>query len=349
MTKSGTNLKKLSQHLGLSQTTVSRALNGFPEVNEKTRERVRMAARELNYQPNPSAASLATGKARQIGHVIPLSDHTMINPHFSDFIAGAGEAYARLGYDMLLRVVAQRDEHEVYRDFANRRRVDAVVVHGPLRGDGRIDLLQQLELPFLVHGRDGRDEASYSWLDVDNAGSFRDATTFLIERGHHDIALVNGLETMNFAHQRMQGYRAALQEGNIDPRRDLLHSADMVEPYGYHATHELLGLSKPPSAIIYSSILVAMGGARALSEIGCKIGSDIAVIIYDDALSFLASAGEETSPNAPFFTSMRSSIRDAGRRAAEMLIKSIDHGSADHVHELWEPEFVLGASTGDAP
>ena len=105
------NLKQLSEHLNLSQTTVSRALNGYPEVNEDTRNRVLRAAQELNYRPNTRAKGLATGRALAIGHVIPVSNqHEMVNPVFGDFIAGAGESYAKAGYDMVLSLVADQDE-----------------------------------------------------------------------------------------------------------------------------------------------------------------------------------------------------------------------------------------------
>ena len=100
------NLKELSQTLGLSQTTVSRALNGYPEVSEATRQRVEAAARTHNYRPNTRAKSLATGQAMAIGHVIPLATrHEMVNPVFADFIAGAAGTYARHGYEMVLSVI----------------------------------------------------------------------------------------------------------------------------------------------------------------------------------------------------------------------------------------------------
>ncbi|MEO1155574.1 MAG: LacI family DNA-binding transcriptional regulator, partial [Pseudomonadota bacterium] len=100
------NLKELAASLNLSQTTVSRALNGYPEVRAETRARVEAAAKAANYQPNSRARRLATGRAMTIGHVIPLSDqHQMVNPIFSDFLAGAGETYAREGYDLLLSIV----------------------------------------------------------------------------------------------------------------------------------------------------------------------------------------------------------------------------------------------------
>ncbi len=346
MPQSRINLKELAEHLGLSQTTVSRALNGFPEVSEKTRQRVQNVARALNYAPNPSAASLATGRTRQIGHVISVSQHMMINPHFSDFIAGASEFYDEAGYDMLLRAARPENEETVYRELADRNRVDGVVVHGPLVNDTRIDMLKRLGLPFVVHGRDGpenADASDYSWLDVDNVACFNQATRYLIEMGHTEIGLVNGLENMSFAHRRRAGYEAALRENGLNIDANLMMSADMVEPYGHRATNELLKQNRPPSAILFSSILPAMGGVRALAEHGLKPGADIALITFDDQLSFLQMDG--APDQVPFFTCMRSSIRNAGKRLAEMLVDQINRPAAAPIQERWEAKFVLGTTT----
>ncbi len=88
--KNTTNLKFLAEHLGLSQTTVSRALNGFPEVNYKTRQLVQAAAQKFNYQPNARAKRLATGRSMAIGHLVSVSKgHEIVNPIFADFIAGS--------------------------------------------------------------------------------------------------------------------------------------------------------------------------------------------------------------------------------------------------------------------
>lgn len=339
------NLKQLSERLGLSQTTVSRALNGFPEVSEKTRQRVLLAAEQFNYRPSPSATSLATGRTRVIGHVVPLSTHRMINPHFSDFMGGASEAFSRAGYDMLIRVVDQEDEESVYRDFSRRNRVDGVVVHGPMVEEPRIPLLKSIGLPFVVHGRDGGDDPDYSWLDVNSRGAFLRATEFLIDLGHRRIALVNGLETMNFAHRRRQGYEAGLAARGIDLDPALITSEDMVEPYGYRATRQFLALPNPPTAILFSSILPALGGVRALSEAGLRPGADVSIVTFDDRLSFLQSSNGAQASDIPFLTSMRSSIWQAGQRVAEILIEQITAKESGATQELWEAELVVGKST----
>ena len=148
------NLKELAAHLGLSQTTVSRALNGYPEVNEATRRRVAAAAEQHNYRPNTRAKSLATGRAMAVGHVIPTSArHEMVNPIFGDFISGAGETYATHGYDMVLSMVEDVDQARAYRDLKSKGTVDGLIIHGPSVADGRIALLRELGLPFVVHGR----------------------------------------------------------------------------------------------------------------------------------------------------------------------------------------------------
>lgn len=113
------NLKELAESLNLSPTTVSRALNGYPEVREETRSRVMAAAKAVNYAPNARARRLATGRAMTIGHVIPLTGRAeMVNPIFADFLIGAGEVYAREGYDLLLSMVPETETEAAFRQLA---------------------------------------------------------------------------------------------------------------------------------------------------------------------------------------------------------------------------------------
>ncbi|EFL87780.1 HTH-type transcriptional regulator AglR [Ahrensia sp. R2A130] len=343
MSGNAVNLKSLSRQLGLSQTTVSRALNGFPEVSERTRRRVQKAAQDANYRPSAIASSLAAGRTRVIGHVIPMAQHRMINPHFSDFLAGASEAYASAGYDMLLRAVPLDEEEDVYRDLARQHRVDAVVVHGPKLEEPRIDLLQKLGLPFVVHGRCGDAEhKSYSFLDVDNQGAMEVATRHLIELGHRKIALVNGLETMRFAADRRSGFTAAMEKAGYDIRTDYMHSADMTEPFGHSATRELITMDEPPTAVVYGSMLMAMGGMRAAANAGIKLPDDLSMVTYDDALSFLEAEGAERDD--PFLTVVRSSIQEAGGKLAHMLMEKIEHPDR-LLQQVMQPDFINAAST----
>lgn len=338
------NLKQLSEHLKLSQTTVSRALNGYPEVSENTRDRVLKAAQDLNYRPNLRAKGLATGRALAIGHVIPVSNqHEMVNPVFGDFIAGAGEAYARAGYDMMLTLVPDQEEVRAYQNIRSRGTVDGIIVHGPMINDERIALLSRIGLPFVVHGRSTDVNLPYSWVDVNNRGAFERGTQFLIELGHKRIALLNGLEHMDFAFRRRKGYETALQVNGIPIETTLMRSEEMTEVYGYRAAKEMLSRTDKPTAFVCSSIITAIGVRRAIHEAGLVVARDVSIITHDDALSYL-----ENGDDVPIFTALRSSVRFAGTEAAEMLLSLISSPRNAPKSRLLEAELIIGRSTGPA-
>ncbi len=338
------NLKQLAKKLGLSPTTVSRALNGYPEVAEATRVRVEAAARRHNYRPNTRAKSLATGRAMAIGHVIPIStQHEMVNPVFADFIAGAGETYSRAGYDMVLSVVPDREEARAYRELRSRGSVDGIIVHGPRIEDARIGLLADIGLPFVVHGRSSGVNLPYSWLDIDNRRSFQRATEFLLDLGHRRIGLINGLDWMDFSARRQAGYLAALEARGLTADPELIASREMTEFNGHRAARAMLALDRPPTAFLVSSLISAIGVRRALHDLGLTMGRDVSVITHDDDLGYLKNGDD-----VPIFTATRSSVREAGSRAAEMLLGLIADTASGPRTRLLETELIIGQSTGPA-
>ncbi|MCZ4260106.1 substrate-binding domain-containing protein [Limimaricola sp. G21655-S1] len=339
------NLKQLSELLGLSQTTVSRALNGYTDVSEATRARVRAAAEAHDYRPNTRARALATGRSRVIGHVIPkISSHAMVNPIFADFIAGAGETYSSAGYEMLISVVDLAQEEKAYLSMKRRGLVDGLIVSAPRMNDPRIALLDGIGLPYAVHGRATGTDRQYSWLDVNNRRAFTRATDFLMDLGHRRIGLVNGLETMDFAHRRRQGYEEALRARGIAIDPNLMRQDEMTEGYGWRAARDMLAQPDPPTAFLVSSVICMLGVRRAIEEAGLVLGRDVSAVTHDDQLSYLRDDGA-----VPAFTATRSSVREAGQRLARMVIDRIDNPEGPHVQELLEAELIIGRSTGPAP
>ena len=339
------NLKTLSEALGLSQTTVSRALNGYPEVSEATRRRVQDAAVQFGYRPNSRAKGLATGRAMLIGQFVPISQqHEMVNPVFGDFVSGASQALSRHGYDILLTRVPGADEGNVYREFRARGAVDGVIIQAPEVNDPRIALLNEIRLPYVVHGRCTGIDAPFSWIDVNNTQAFRRATEFLIQLGHRRIALINGLERMDFAYRRRKGYHQAIEAAGLTPDPRMHASDEMTEEFGYLETRRMLALDTPPTAILCSSILCAIGTRRALQEAGLTMGRDVSVITHDDDLSYLRNGHE-----IPIFTATRSSVRVAGELLADALIRLIAEPDHAPISRLLEAQLVVGASTGPAP
>ncbi len=338
------SLKSLACELGLSPTTVSRALNGYPEVNEATRKRVQDAAHRLGYAPNMRARALATGRAMAIGHVLTLSSrHELVNPVFADFIMGAGEVYARSGYDLVLHIAPDDDDARAYRELRAKGNVDGVIVHAPRADDPRIDLLNEIGMPFVVHGRAPGSAQPYSWTDVNNLRAFRRATDFLLDLGHQRIALINGPAELGFATRRRLGYVEALEARGLTEDPALVISGPMTETLGADSAHQLLALPEPPTAILTASLLIAMGARRSIEERGLRLGRDVSVLTFDDDFTYLKNGGD-----VPVFTATRSSVREAGGRAAQMLLDLIADPDRTPRHELLEAQLIVGQSTGPA-
>ncbi|MBM2576488.1 substrate-binding domain-containing protein [Jannaschia sp. Os4] len=340
-------LREFAELVGLSPTTVSRALGGYPEVREETRRRVQKAAIDHGYRPNRRAAALATGRSMAIGHVIPQSiGHETVNPIFADFTAGAGEVYASAGYDMLMTTVPD-DGTAAYERLAQSGAVDGFIVHGPRIDDARIGILQSLGLPFVVHGRASGAVRPYDHVDVENRRAFVRLTEHLIGLGHRRIGLVNGLEDMDFAHRRRDGFDAAMAAAGLQVDPAHRAAAEMTEPLGYAAAARMLDGPSPPTGLVVASVLAAVGVRRAIAARGLRIGADVSVAIFDDVLSYIGN--EPDDREAPPFTATRSSVRAAGRRCAELLIARIAAPDRPIVAEVWDCPLVLGRSTGPAP
>jgi LacI family transcriptional regulator len=338
------NLKELAEHLKLSPTTVSRALNGYPEVGEATRKRVDEEARRFGYRPNTHARRLATGRAHAIGYVLPADKSLMIDPLFSDFVAGATDVYATHGFEVMLHAGGQESEISVYNRYAQGGTVDGVVVLGPRLDDPRIDVLNKLNMPFVVHGRVGKVESGYAWLDIDNYGAFHKATKLLVDLGHRRIGLINGNEDFNYAFERRRGYETALHDRGLKVEPLVTSSGLMTEENGYRQTKRILMLANRPTALLLSSMLLVAGAMRATNELGLTIGRDVSLIAHDDGLPFL-----NATSLVPSLTTTSSSIRAAGTRVAELLLSVITDADAEQPHELWPVDLIVRGSTGPAP
>lgn len=334
------NLKQLADHLGLSQTTVSRALNGYPEVSEATRRRVLDAARRFDYRPNAAARRLATGRAGAVAILFPTERNLLVDPHFFEFLAGVAEKLTECDVELSLRATRRNDELDAYRKLATMGRVDGFILSSPEIADERVRLLNELGAPFVVHGRT-RSDAPYAYLDIDNEGAFRKATDLLLDLGHKRIALLNGRAELNFAADREKGYRAALAAREIAADPALMMNSAMTEESGFRQAVQLMRAAHRPTALVASSVLLAFGAYRAARDQGLTVGRDISIVAHDDGLPFLRA---ETLD--PPLAATVSPIRSGGLRIAELLLARIEGTPAQDLQEVWPAELVFRSSVG---
>ena len=340
-----TTLRELARHLGLSPATVSRALNGFPEVGEKTRQRVIEASERLNYKANTTAKRLATGKSGMVGMIFRSARNLLVDPHFVDFLAGLSIGLADREIDLIIHTAPPGELLAHYQRFVASGSVDGMIVSAPELNDERIITLHERDFPFVVHGRTG-DNPPYAFFDIDNDGAFASATTLLVELGHKRIALMNGPAGLAFVAQRETAFRRVLDERRINvPSRFVSHD-EMSEDQGFERASALLAGQDgpPPTGFICSSTLQALGVIRAAAAAGLQVGSDVSIIAHDDVLPHLRS--EHFTPP---LTVTRSPIRDAGTALAEMMVMRIAGVDPRQLQRIVPADLIVRGSTGAAP
>jgi LacI family transcriptional regulator len=340
-----TTLRELARHLGLSPATVSRALNGFPEVGEKTRRRVIEASERLNYKANTTAKRLATGKSGMVGMIFRSARNLLVDPHFVDFLAGLSIGLADREIDLVIHTAPPGELLAHHQRFVASGSVDGMIVSAPEHNDERIVTLHERDFPFVVHGRTG-ENVPYAFYDIDNDGAFTSATTLLADLGHKRIALMNGPAGLAFVAQREAAFLRVMGERGIEaPPRFISHD-EMSEDIGFERAAALLAGQDgaPPTAFICSSTLQALGVIRAAGAAGLQVGSDISIIAHDDVLPHLRS-----EHFAPRLTVTRSPIRDAGTALAEMMVLRIAGTDPRELQRIVAADLIVRGSTGLAP
>lgn len=339
------NLKQLSELLGLSQTTISRALNGYPEVNAQTRLRVLKAVQETGYRPNRAARRLATGKAGSIGLIMPIASEQSADIHFAEFQRGLADECLAHEFHFVIMPSQPDEEEQAIRGLVSSGSVDAYYLAYMREHDTRIAMAKSLPTPFIVHGRSLGLAEDYPYVDVDNERAFREATEFLLDLGHRRFALINGPADLDFAIRRRMGIEQALAARGLTLEDHAVSNTLMTDASGYRQMAQILDSDVRPTAVLCASTVLALGAVRAISQAGKVLGRDISLIAHDDDLMLLKPENFIVP-----LTTTGSSLRDAGRRIAERLIAAVaDPDAPALLGELWTADLIVRASTGPAP
>jgi LacI family transcriptional regulator len=331
-------IKDLGAELGLSITTISRALNGYPDVGEKTRKRIEEAAQRLGYRPNRNAQRLVTRRTHNIAWVQSDNERKFVDPHFVEVMAGVLRG-ARVGnYDIVLSGDTPDRELAIYDRYVHDNSVDGFIVDLPREGDARISYLLEMERPFVVHGREARS-AQYAWVDVDNYANFYNLTRLLLANGHRRIAFINGDEHFTYALYRQRGVVDALVDSGLSPDDlKVLNSLHPMGEAGFKLTAQALA-DRHVTAILYSSTLMAIEGHAAVVRAGG--GRKLCIATMDDQLHYI-----DLTPFADQFSFVRSSLRDAGEALIGELIDQCENGARPKGHVLPSSFHILPGLDG---
>lgn len=335
-----TRLKDLSQKTGFSITTISRALAGYDDVNEQTRQQIIRAAQEMGYQPNEVARQLRAQRTQTIGLIIPTHDHSFSEGFFNQLLRGIGDAAGEARFDVLISARSPGDdEMDSYRRIVGGNRVDGLILARTRHHDERIAYLRKVGMPFIVSGRSAPGEDSdYPFIDVDSQAGIYDATAHLTGLNHRHVGLILPPPEMAYTEYRRRGYASAVEDAGIPYLSELVVHGDLMRTGGYQGMNTLLERDPLLTAVVCCNDLMALGAMQAIQQRGQVVGRDIAVVGFDDL-----PIAEHANPS---LTTVRQPIYDIGRRLVELLLPIVAGHMPQETQILLPTELVIRESCG---
>jgi len=316
--RSRPRLKDLAETLGLSVTTVSRALGGHDDVSMSTQERVQAKAREIGYVPSRAGRMLVSGATRSVCLVIPAHDPSFIDHFLGAFVTGLGEGLAQHDLDLFIATVScGQSELEVIQNIVNTGRADGLVIARTACDDPRVQFLIDHDIPFVSHGRAKHEQRPYAWYDSDGEKAFEMAANILIELGHRCFAYLGIEESLGFASYRRFGLEKALARAGFDlPASHRIPARRGDRDDVLIACHRVIDLEPRPTAVLAVVDELAIRLLDIAAERGIAVPDELSVIGFDNLpVSAYAKPGLSTFNHEPGLS---------GSKVAEMLANQIE-------------------------
>ena len=310
-------MRDVARLAGVSTSTVSAVMNGTVPVSSDRKARVQAAMTALDYQPDAIARSLKTGKSNAVGIIVP----DITNAFYPEVVRGAEEAAQLAGYSVLLC-----DSNENYRSEERHlsalfsRRVDGVLLACCV--DSRAhEVVARRRLPVVYIDR-LPPAAGANTVCTDNVRAGQLAAEHLIGLGHKRIGMLAGHLELSPHHDRLEGFRKAMQESHLPILDEYLISGNVQVEDGFEAGHRLLNLPHPPTAILASNNKLLLGVLQAVDEKNIQIPEQLSVLGFDDYLW--------NRHFNPTLTAIAQPTHEIGRKSFELLLKLIQRPSEEH-------------------
>ena len=318
----------------MSIATVSRVLNGRPDVAAATRERVLGAVRELGFSTNRSARSLVGGRTFLVGITLPLVEAE----YFSRIVAGAADEL----YDHDLQVVLGPTLHLRDRAATLLARFAGGATDGgllilPEESNEELRALQRAGYPFVVIDPLEPVDEGVPSVSATNALGGRAATEHLLSLGHRRIGAITGVPDWLASVERLNGYRAALAAAGVVPDSALVVESDWAVEGGEAAAALLLDLPDPPTAVFAFNDNMAIGALRAARARALSVPADFSVVGFDD--SELATAA------TPALTTVRQPLAEMGRMAVTLLLRLLENRRGERMSIELQTRLIVRDST----
>lgn len=328
-------IKDISLRLGISISTVSRALRNATDISPETKQAVLLLSQELNYQPNKLALSLRQKQTHTIGVIVPNLDYVL-----STMIRGIDEVALEAGYTVM---VCQSNESYGREILNTGRLLDSLVdgfivsVSSETKIFDHFKKVQGRGLPMVVFDRVTPHLTAPS-VRLDNEEGGLLATEHLLDQGYKRIAVLAGPANLGVSNSRVEGYLKALKKRKVNIDKQLVVHCDFNQQYAYYATLELLAMRKRPDAIFTISDRMALGAMLAIKEKGLSMPHDIGLVGFNNEPIVNLLTPTISSVDQPSF--------EMGKAAAKLFIEAM-HNQEDmgSVEEVLRPKLFIRESS----
>jgi LacI family transcriptional regulator len=329
-----TTIRDVARQAGVSIATVSRVINGRPDVSSETREAVLRVVREQGFTSNRSARALSAGRTGLVGMTVPFVE----GGYFGGILGGASEAL----YEQDMRIVLCPTAHEHQRETTLLDRLMQGTTDGSLlllTTESSTDLkaLRAQGYPFVVlDPRKPLDDGIPSVSAAHWAGA-KAATEHLLSLGHRRIGAISGPHGWHATVDRLDGYHTALAAAGLMPDPELVAKGNFTSESGYAAAATLLDLAQTPTAIFAFNDEMALGALQLARERGLRVPRDLSLIGFDDL--------EKAAIVEPALTTVRQPLAEMGRVAVSLLIRLLDNQRVEGLNLELATRLVVREST----
>ncbi|AJT41748.1 LacI family DNA-binding transcriptional regulator [Psychromicrobium lacuslunae] len=334
--KTRPNIGDIAARAGVSKGAVSFALNDRPGVSEQTRARILQVANELNWRPHSAARALSGSKADVVGLVLARPARTLgVEPFFSRLISGLQAGLSAQGMALQMRIVEDTAaEIEVYRQWWNEHRVDAVILVDLQEDDQRIAELEELGLPAVVIGGPA-PHGSVSSVWADDSEAMISIVEYLAALGHRRIGHVSGMPNFVHTKRRVEALASSADRLGLESVESLY--TDFSDSQGAATTRRLLAREVRPTAVIYDSDVMALAGLGVAMEMNIEVPRKLSIVAFDDS--------PLTQLTHPAMTALSRDTFRYGEQAAAVLIRLLSDPESQIDQRTQTPSLTVRAST----
>ncbi|WP_026957483.1 MULTISPECIES: LacI family DNA-binding transcriptional regulator [Aliagarivorans] len=320
------NIYKVAEHAGVSRSTVSRYLNGSPNVSDKAKRKIQAAIDELDYHPNAVAQSLARRHSNCIGMVV----ETLSGPYHSEIIHAVQHELRRLGKHLIVTAGGHSNDETLEAiNFLQCRQIDGLLVlTSRLNTEMLLELNGKIKNMVVLGRRIPELESQCIWVDEDLGG--RMVARHLLERGYKKLACLRGAEHIPDVNERMAGFLDELSGKGVSLEQGAILNAEMQEQLAYQQALEFLP-KFAPDALFCCNDNMAAGAIRAANQLGIKVPEQLAIVGYDD--NYYAQLSH------PALSTVAQPLNEMGELGAQRVCQEQAEGV------MVSPSFVLRESS----